>query len=328
MGDAPSRWLSGGSVLPGGGSQRGRFRGGWFAEGLTPNEFHCHRVKRILHSVRTRYQECVLADTHSFGRCLVLDGETQSTQLDEFIYHEALVHPAMAVHPGPRRVLILGGGEGATAREVLRHRAVELVVMADIDPEVLRFAQRHLGSWHRGSFEHPKLRLLVEDARAIIEKGEGTFDVILSDLPSAIRGGPAYTLYTEEFYRKLRARLAPSGVFALQAGSGQILQLRFHAALNNTLRRAFPVVRPYYVYIPGFDVPWAFAVCALRGREDPLRFGAAEIDKRLRGRGARGLRFLDGDAFEGLFRVPRYLRRALARERRVIREGRPVYFFE
>src|SRR5688572_22787871 len=163
MADAPSRWLSQSARLPAAPrGQRGRTAAGWFAEGFTPNEYHCHRVKRVLQSTRTPYQECVLADTYSYGRCLVLDGEMQSAQNDEFIYHEALTAPALSLHRRPQDVLILGGGEGATAREALRYRDVRRVVMADIDAEVLDFCRRYLGSWHQGAFDDPRVRLIVE----------------------------------------------------------------------------------------------------------------------------------------------------------------------
>src|SRR3974390_3268642 len=148
MADAPSRWLTRSSSLPAGHRMPGRMKSGWFAEGLTQNEFHCHRIKRVLRSVKTQFQECVLADSYSFGRCLIFDGETQSSQFNEFIYHEALVHPAMILTPRARRVLIMGGGEGATAREVLRWKGVEQVVMADIDGQVVDFCKRHMPTWH------------------------------------------------------------------------------------------------------------------------------------------------------------------------------------
>ncbi len=324
---APSRWIKNGALPRPPKGQRGESSPGWFAEGFTHNEYHCHRIKAVLQKGRTAFQDCLLTDTYSYGRCLILDGEMQSAQDDEFIYHEALVQPAMTLNAEPRNILILGGGEGATTREALRHPSVGRVVMADIDGEVLDFCQRYLPSWHQGSFDDPRVRLLVEDARLYVENTRLGFDVILSDLPSAIEGGPAYQLYTQEFYRTLKRRLNPGGVFALQAGSGQVLQINFHKALVSTLRRVFRVVRPYYVYIPIFDVPWAFCLCTDDERCDPLRLGAARLDARLRERGVRGLRFFDGTACEGLFRIPKYYRDMLSAERRVIRGDRPMFLF-
>src|SRR5690242_18174165 len=116
----------------------------WFEEKFTPHDMHRHELRRVLVRRKTRFQNAILADTYSFGRCLILNNEIQSAEKDEFIYHECLVQPAMVLHPGARNVLILGGGEGATAREVLRHRRVRHVTMVDIDGEVVEFCKKYL----------------------------------------------------------------------------------------------------------------------------------------------------------------------------------------
>src|SRR5262245_56232574 len=120
----------------------------WLTEWLTSFESHSHQMHRILVRKKTRFQNALVADSASFGRCLVLDGEMQSARMDEFIYHESLVHPAMATHPNPARCLILGGGEGATTREILKHKNVSKVTMADIDGEVVDFCKEHMKDWH------------------------------------------------------------------------------------------------------------------------------------------------------------------------------------
>src|SRR5690348_6876764 len=122
----------------------------WYTDRVTPHDFHRHKLAKIVKSVRTPFQRAVLADSYSFGRCLILDGEMQSAQADEFIYHECLVHPAMTLHAKPRDILVLGGGEGATVREILRYPSVRHVTMVDIDAQVIAFAKKYLGSWHRG----------------------------------------------------------------------------------------------------------------------------------------------------------------------------------
>ena len=125
-------------------------KGKWFVEFFTPGELHAHRALKVLESCTTAFQEAALLETHTFGKVLVLDGETQSSQYDEAFYHESLVAPALLAHPAPKKALILGGGEGATARELLNDRGMELVVMADIDYDILGFAEKHLDSWHCG----------------------------------------------------------------------------------------------------------------------------------------------------------------------------------
>jgi spermidine synthase len=297
----------------------------WFTERFTPYESHRHGIKKTLVQTKTQFQKAILADSYSFGRCLILDGEIQSAQLDEFIYHECLVHPALMTHGHPREVLILGGGEGATVREVLRHPGVRRVTMVDIDGDVVAFSKNYLQEWHRGTFSHPKTRLLIGDARQFVLETSEKFDIILSDLPTPTELGPTYHLYTLEFYRKMMERLNPGGLFVAQAGSGSLLQLTFHAVLFNTLKKLFKIVRPYYAFVPSFDVPWAFLLCS--SRQDPRALQSRSIDARGK-RWMGKLRFYDGEAHEGLFRIPKYLRSMLSHEHRVVSEKKPVFFFK
>lgn len=298
----------------------------WFTEWLTPHETHGHELKRIVVEKKTGFQNAVIADTYSFGRCLILDGEMQSAQSDEYIYHEALVHPALTTHPRPRTVAILGGGEGATLREILRHRTVRRAVMVDIDGEVVRFCEKHLKPWHRGTFSDPRAEVIIGDAKKFVEETKEKFDIVLSDLPTPTYGGPVQGLYAVEFYRALRRKLAEDGVLAVQAGSGSLLQIGFHLKLYRTLKEVFPVVRPYSVFVPSFDVPWSFILCSPSKAMDPLELLFPEVEKRLARRADGGLRFYDGMTHEGLFRIPKDLRTLLAREKGVISLKRPVRF--
>jgi spermidine synthase len=301
-------------------------RDGWFKEWLTPHESHAHRLRRTLVRTRTKFQNAVIADTASFGRCLILDGEMQSAAADEFIYHEALVHPALMSHPNPKSVLILGGGEGATVREILKHRTIEKIVMVDIDGAVIDFCRKHLPTWHQGCFSSKKLELVVDDAKKYVETTPRRFDVIISDLPTPTDGGPAYQLYTLEFYRTMLKRLQPGGLFVMQAGSGSLLQIEVHSVIHSTLRRLFRRVRPYYAYVPSFDVPWAYII-GTNGK-DPLSFTSGQIDAMIRRRIKGPLSYYDGQTHAGLLGVPKNIRALLAREKRVITRSRSIYFYK
>ena len=298
----------------------------WFKEWFTENEFHSHRLKKYLVAKKTKFQKAVIVDSMSFGRCLILDGEMQSAGLDEFIYHEALVHPAMILHPSPKNVLIMGGGEGATLREILKYKILKHAVMVDIDGEIVTFCKKYLKKWHSGSFNNRKVKVIIADARKYILETTHIFDVIISDLPSPIEGGPSYLLYTIEFYKILMKKLSNGGVFVLQAGSGNLLQIDLHSTLYSTLRKVFRYVYPYYTFVPSFDVPWAFIFCS--NSIDPLGFSEKRVADLTKKRISGTLGFYDAQTHIGLFRIPLYLRELLTREKKVITEKRPVYFFK
>ncbi len=191
----------------------------WFLEVLGPDEGHLHSVKSVLFSKDTPFQHIEVIEFGDYGRSLVLDGKVQSTETDEFIYHEALVHPALLTHPDPAAVMIIGGGEGATLREVLRHRSVRRAVMVDVDQEVIDVSRRLLPAFHAGAFDDPKAEIIIEDGRRWLETHDEVFDAIIIDLSDPIEEGPCYRLYTREFYRLVSSRLADDGVIALQAGT-------------------------------------------------------------------------------------------------------------
>ena len=280
----------------------------WFTEKYTPHDLHSHELKKIILRTKTRFQNAVLADSYTFGRCLILNNEIQSAEVDEFIYHEALVHPAMALHPQARDILILGGGEGATVREILRHPHVRRVTMVDIDGEVVEFCRKYLVGWHQGALDHVKTRLVIEDARTYVKNAKEKFDIIISDLPTPVSDAdPVAALYAPGFYASLVQRLKPGGIFVVQSGSGHWLHIQFHAGLHRLLKKYFKVIRPYFAFVPSFDEPWAFLLATQKA--DPRELAAARIDKKL-GTLRKTLRFYDGETHEGLFRIPKYLRMA------------------
>src|SRR5215208_2369732 len=193
-------------------------------------------AERVLHTRQTRFQKLEIADTVSYGRALFLDDKIQSAQLDEFIYHEALVHPALVLHPQPRSVLVLGGGEGATLRETLRHRCVQRALMVDIDEEAVTSCREYLTPWHQGAFENSRTQLLHADARSYLEQHDERFDSIIVDVTDPLAGGPSYLLFTREFYRLAAERLTEHGTLAVQAEGVDLNALEAHLAIIATLR--------------------------------------------------------------------------------------------
>ncbi len=297
----------------------------WITEFLTPWDVYHHGVTTVHAHERTPYQEMFIVSTGSYGKGLVLDGKWQSCTGDEFLYHEALVHPGMILHGRPRNALILGGGEGAALREALRWKTVERVTMVDLDRQVVEACREHLPEIHQGAFEDPRLEMIYGDAIAYLDESNEAWDVIYYDLTDPIEHGPSYPLFTREYFARARRRLAPDGVFVAQAGPISPHELPHHARLLKTLGTVFQSAHSYASYVPTYGAPWGFALCAdrpLETRPDP-----ETIDRLLAERTTGGLRFLDGTTLLGLLQTALHVRRAIERETVIYTLDNPPKFF-
>jgi spermidine synthase len=298
----------------------------WFCDRISRNLIQLHSIEEVLYSGQTEFQSAEIIRSGSFGKCLVLDGKIQSSEVDEFIYHEALVQPAMITHPCPETVFIAGGGEGATLREVLSHKTVKRVVMVDIDEEVVALCQKYLPNYSQGSFEDKRAELLHVDARDYLAKSRELFDIIIIDLPDPIEEGPAYLLYTQEFYQLVRDRLTANGMISVQAGSASLTELLNFSAVTNTLKSVFSIVSPYQADVPCFGGPWGFCLASLK--LNPALLSAAEVDSRISARQLAHLKFYDGLTHQGIFSLPKYLREELSRQTKLITDNQPLYIYK
>jgi len=297
----------------------------WFHDYLSPFEGHMHGIDKIVFSKKTGFQQVEILDTQSYGRCLILDGKMQSSEVDEFIYHEALVHPAMIVHPHPKNVFIVGGGEGATLREILRHKSVEHVLMVDIDQEVVESCKQHLPDWHQGAFDDPRTEVRYLDARKYLEETQEVYDIIIIDISEPVEEGPAYLLYTKEFYSLIMDRLGPEGIISLQAGTTSASNLLNFSAVYQTLKTVFPIVAPYQACIPSFGLPWGFTLASKR--VDPQGYNPKEIDTRIEESIVGELRYYDGMTHLGQFLLPKHVRKLVQRQERIIEDNQPLFTY-
>ena len=297
----------------------------WFFDRVSPDLIQLHSIEEVLYRGQTKFQSIEIIRTGSFGKCLVLDGKMQSSEVDEFIYHEALVQPAMLTHPCPETVFIAGGGEGATLREVLSHNTVKRAVMIDIDEEVIDACKKFLPDHSQGAFEDKRTELHHVDARDYLAKCEETFDIIIIDLPEPIEEGPAYLLYTQEFYQLVRKKLTANGIISVQSGSASLNELLNFSSVNHTLKSVFPIVRPYQTDVPAFGGPWGFCLASLN--LDPI-MPPAEIDGRIAARSLNDSRFYDGLSHQGMFSLPKHLRTELSQPTRLITDNQPLYLYQ
>lgn len=246
---------------------------------------------------RSRYQSVELVETEAFGRVLLLDGVTQVAERWEYRYHEPMVHPALIAHPDPRRVLVIGGGDGAILRELLRYRSLESVDMVELDETVLRFSRERLGHINRGALDDPRLRLHVGDGRAFVEGLEASHDVVIMDMidPSL----PSRFLYTREFFRSVaRSLRGEAGIFVMHGESPMARPAAF-ACIGKTLTEVFPIVRTATTFVPMYGTLWSFRYAS--GRTDPSALDSVTVEERLAARMEGSVRLTRGELWPALF---------------------------
>ena len=282
----------------------------WYTEQFAPTELHAHAIDETYFAGTTPFQSVAVLRTPVFGKMLVLDGDTQSSQADEKIYHESLVHPAMAAAADRSDVLILGGGEGATLREVLRDLGVRRCTMVDIDGQVVELSKQYLPEWSAGAFEDPRARVIIGDALKFLAEDRDRYGVIISDLTEPLEDSPSNPLFCDEVFRNIKARLAEGGVYVLQASTAGFHNMSLHAKMARTLRSYYKHVASFYTHVPAFDNDWAFIACS--DSVDLSQLHERDVDAycaKLRGENF----FYDGTTHRRIFALPLYLRRELAK---------------
>ncbi len=235
--------------------------GGLFKQKLSGGDTVSSRIGEVVLQGETAYQSYGIWESKTLGKCLVIDGDLRSSQLDLDTYHEALVHPAMLAHGEPRKVLILGGVDGATAFEVLRYPCVKEVVMVDVDRELVNVCFEYLPEWHRGGFDDPRLEMRFENIFKFVTERDEKFDVIICDLPDSheeVEPGKAF--HSVGFYTLLKGLISAGGLLSTQAGALALFDLNTHKQVREKLGEVFANTRSSMVAHDSFFVPWSFVV--------------------------------------------------------------------
>jgi len=269
------------------------------------------RGARLLESGRSEWQDYEVWETPRFGKLFRLDGCFMTSERDEFHYHENLIHVPGVAHPALRRALLIGGGDGGSAEELLKYPGIERIVIAELDAKVVDIARRYLDAVHHGALDDPRVEIRIGDGMAhVCEHAPATgerYDLIVLDLTDPI--GPAEALYTADFFAACKALLAEGGALTLHIGTPVFQPERVRELLAR-LRRVFARVRPYFLYIPLYGSLWGMA-CA-SDTLDPAALDANEVDRRLAERAIRELQHFNGAVHCAQFALPNHLRALLA----------------
>jgi spermidine synthase len=262
-----------------------------------------YTAKKQLAAFESPYQRVEVYDTHQFGKLFRLDGRLMTSEGDEFFYHECMTHPALLAHPNPQSVLVIGGGDGGSTEEILKHPSVKRVVMAELDPAVIEVAREHLQAIHKGALDDPRLTIKIGDGFEFVKNCSEKFDLVILDLTDP--DTPAFHLYTEDFFRLCQRVLNPGGLMTMHLGSPvyQPAAVKKNAA---ALRRVFKQVQPLSVFIPLYGSLWCLAIASdtvnVRG------LATESITQRLRERRIGGLRYYNAEMHGALFALPTFVR--------------------
>ena len=273
----------------------------WITEWQTKNLGLTCRVKEALFTGRSEFQEVVVVDTYEFGRMLVLDGVFQTSIFDEFVYHEMIAHVPLFTHPNPKNVLVIGGGDGGTIREVVKHPSVERAEMVEIDGLVVEVCKKYLPEISEALINnHPKVHLKIDDGIKHMKEAENFYDVIIVDCSDPI--GPGEGLFTYEFYKDVYKALKADGLFVQQTESPF-----FHQPLVKRLWKdissLFPITRMYLAQIPLY--PGGTHCFTIGSKQyDPLNVDTAKLPE-------LNTRYYNRDIQKSCFVLPNFVKELL-----------------
>ncbi|GAC41528.1 polyamine aminopropyltransferase [Paenibacillus popilliae] len=244
----------------------------WFTEKQTESFGITAKIRETYVNEQTPFQHLAMLDTEEFGRMLVLDGMVMTTVKDEFVYHEMVAHPALVTHPNPRKVLVVGGGDGGVMREIMKHPSVEKAVLVDIDGQVIEYSKKYLPEI-ASELDNPRVEVQVNDGYMHILNNKDEYDVIMVDSTEPV--GPAAPLFERGFYQGIYDALKDDGLFVAQTDNpwfkADLIQ-----KVNRDVKGIFPIVRVYAANIPTYPSGlWTFTMGSKK--HDPLKVKEASI---------------------------------------------------
>jgi len=276
----------------------------WFEETLHPGFRSRFGIDRIIHETKTEHQHLIIFDNPEFGRVLALDGVVQTTERDEFIYHEMLAHTPIFAHGAARNILIIGGGDGGMLEEVLKHRSVEAAVQVEIDDTVVELSKQHLRSICGEAYEDPRTEVVIADGVEFVNDTGRKFDVIIVDSTDPI--GPGEVLFGRRFYGGCKRCLAEGGILVTQNGVPFVQGEELSGTLS-VFRELFKSVTCYRASVPAYiggDMTFGWGSDDTRCADVPLDI----LRERFKDSGIE-TNYYTPDVHRGAFALPTYISR-------------------
>jgi spermidine synthase len=279
-------------------------------ESLSPDMGYYFRSKEVIFKTQTEFQDLEVHEFKDYGRILRLDGVFQTSDKDEFLYHEPLTHVAGIAMNGPKKALVIGGGDGGAAEEFLKYPGIEKVVMVELDEGVVEASKKYIPKIAGQAFNSPKLDLRYEDGIKYIQKTDEKFDQVLLDLTDPF--GPSMALYTKDFYEDINRILNPGGALTLHIES-PITRPAICSGIYWTLKSVYKHVRPMLNYVPLYGTLWGFAIASQT--LDPMAISAEEVKKRIADHDLKDLQFYNEHTHFSLMSLPNYVLDLLKEEK-------------
>ncbi|MBZ4646831.1 MAG: spermidine synthase [Petroclostridium sp.] len=267
----------------------------WYTEKQTPNVGITCKVSKTYHTEKTDYQDLALIETEQFGRMLVLDGTVQTTIKDEFVYHEMITHIPLFTHPNPKKVLVVGGGDGGAIREILKHPTIEKAVLVEIDGSVVEVSKKYLPEISC-ALEDSRVEVVITDGIKYVQEHKNEFDLITVDSTDPV--GPAVGLFALDFYKSIFEALKEDGIFVAQTES-PFYNNDLISRVFKDIKSVFPITRLYLCSIPTYPSGlWSFTLGSKK--YDPLEVDTGKIPE-------LDTKYYSGRIHKSVFALPKFV---------------------
>ena len=275
----------------------------WFTETVNDTVGNTIKIKKRIFSGRSDFQKIEVLDAYHYGRTLILEGSVQLTEKDEFTYHEMISHVPLFTHPHPEHVLVIGGGDGGTIREVMKHSTVTRAKLVEIDPLVIEKSKQFL-PFVSCEMDNPRVEVVIQDGIQYVKPYTGIFDVILIDSTDPV--GPATGLYQKEFFQDVHKALKDDGIMVAQSES-PFFDQQIVRELYTTLKPLFPIRKMYLAPVPSYPSGlWSFVFCSKK--YDPIFDNRCQELRRLN----LNMRYYNEAVHQAAFAIPNFIQELIA----------------